>query len=148
MTYDKVIFLDVDGVLNNSISRYELGYEAFDPIALFHLARIIQETGAKIVISSTWRSIPHNYRLLLAALTKKKIVDNVVGLTPELSLSDERWREIVGWLNQHDVKRFAVIDDLKGAAVPNAPYSFFLTEDESGLTEEIADSVILHLNRN
>ena len=51
----KVIFLDIDGVLN-VISQ---GHDEYG--SLFHkhfednLRYIIEQTGAKIVISSTWR---------------------------------------------------------------------------------------------
>lgn len=64
----KVIFLDFDGVLNSEIwykrrfnemdmdsivSKYP--YYEFDPLAMQQLNRIIEETSAKVVISSTWR---------------------------------------------------------------------------------------------
>lgn len=53
----KLIFLDIDGVLN-----YE-GYERLtrsgtrfvDPILIKRLKKIIDCTGAKVVLSSTWR---------------------------------------------------------------------------------------------
>jgi len=55
MKFDKIIFLDIDGVLNVcSMERDEYG-------SLFHkhfednLRWIIDQTDAKIVISSTWR---------------------------------------------------------------------------------------------
>ena len=57
----KVIFLDVDGVLNSnyshSISTNEKGW-MWDEISDFHLEklkRIVDETDAKIVLSSSWR---------------------------------------------------------------------------------------------
>jgi hypothetical protein len=64
----KVIFLDIDGVLNHEkwyrkrhqeikmddvVSHYPF-YE-FDPESINQLNRIIDETGANVVISSTWR---------------------------------------------------------------------------------------------
>lgn len=61
----KIIFLDIDGVLNtkywyNQMSRStpkdKYGY-AFDPNAVANLKRIIDETGADIVISSSWKSL-------------------------------------------------------------------------------------------
>ena len=57
----KVIFLDIDGVLNtsrwhnqveSSKLQDEYGY-LFDPVAVANLAKIIEETGADIVISSS-----------------------------------------------------------------------------------------------
>ena len=56
----KVVFLDVDGVLNASRRVIEgtQGFELKDwvlPKAVEHLNRITDATGASLVISSTWR---------------------------------------------------------------------------------------------
>ena len=62
----KLIFLDIDGVLNSHdyfLKRYsETGKmqggirpESIDPDALRRLERILEETDAKIIVSSTWR---------------------------------------------------------------------------------------------
>ncbi len=59
----KIIFLDIDGVLNTrdwhcrmtkDTTHDEFGF-AFDPITVSNLANIIDETGAVIVISSSWK---------------------------------------------------------------------------------------------
>jgi hypothetical protein len=64
----KIIFLDFDGVLNsenwsrrrfneidnNDISGKYPFYE-FDPLSIAELNRIIEQTEAKVVVSSTWR---------------------------------------------------------------------------------------------
>lgn len=59
----KIIFLDIDGVLNcekgfkNGWCKYndDYGMDFFPPSSLL-INRLIEETKAKIVISSTWRS--------------------------------------------------------------------------------------------
>ncbi len=56
----KVVFLDVDGVLNAGcrVVPGTKGFELQDwviPKAIEHLNRITDRTGAKLVISSTWR---------------------------------------------------------------------------------------------
>ena len=62
--YMNYLFLDIDGVLNTkwwytqmdrNTPREKYGY-AFDPNAVANLKRIIDETGADIVISSSWKS--------------------------------------------------------------------------------------------
>ena len=55
----KVIFLDIDGVLNCSKTRNprKLPY-VVDKRLLALLKRMLKRTGAKIVLSSTWRIDP------------------------------------------------------------------------------------------
>ena len=49
----KVLFLDVDGVLNSQ----RLGTpDGMRPWCVTQLARIVKESGCKIVVSSTWRA--------------------------------------------------------------------------------------------
>ena len=62
---NKIVFLDVDGVLNNGTwaeEMYEQGVRVYhDDIlhepSLAQLRRIVDETGAVIVVSSSWRQI-------------------------------------------------------------------------------------------
>lgn len=49
----KVIFLDIDGVLNTSYTKYR--DEVLDDFRLDYLAKIVNKTRAKIVLTSTWR---------------------------------------------------------------------------------------------
>lgn len=54
----KYIFLDFDGPLNTGRSDYMDPYRYghhFDDVAVRNLRRIIDKTGAKIVVSSSWR---------------------------------------------------------------------------------------------
>lgn len=50
---EKVIFLDIDGVLNTSFTKYR--DEILDDFRLDYLAKIVNKTRAKIVLTSTWR---------------------------------------------------------------------------------------------
>ena len=52
----KVLFLDVDGVLNSRRDGYDIDLNTTSHMKL--LQKIIQQTGAKIVLSSTWRKEP------------------------------------------------------------------------------------------
>lgn len=97
----KVIFLDIDGVLNSGGSIFE-NYELYKhpefshiphPKHILPLYEIIQKTGAYCVLSSTWRFNWEPYQLseLLFASAKVKIpiidkiprvgTDAVVGCT-------------------------------------------------------------------
>lgn len=53
----KVIFLDVDGVLNsrNTTRRTAGGYTFIGSRQVSRLRHIVRQTGAKVVLSSDWR---------------------------------------------------------------------------------------------
>ena len=61
----KIIFLDFDGVMDTAYYDHVLHKEGkpgndkygtiFDPYCVQNLKRIIDETGAKIVVSSSWK---------------------------------------------------------------------------------------------
>lgn len=55
----KVIFLDIDGVINHDALRDEFGIDVIGPEQVFHLVRVLVETGSKIVLSSDWRHDVH-----------------------------------------------------------------------------------------
>lgn len=50
MVHNKIIFLDVDGVINIP------NYLKFDERCLENLRLIVKQTGAKIIVSSSWRT--------------------------------------------------------------------------------------------
>lgn len=61
----KIIFLDFDGVMDTAYYDHILSKEGkplddeygaiFDPYCIQNLKRIIEETGADIVVSSSWK---------------------------------------------------------------------------------------------
>ena len=75
---NKVIFLDVDGVLNNgiwAIEMFDKGIRVYHDDLLYEpsleqLRRIVDSTGAVIVVSSSWRQIPIAYLHLKEWLEK------------------------------------------------------------------------------
>ena len=124
---NKIIFLDIDGVLNDindmkeniKISRiiynianpylnrnYEQKKEytsinfSFEKIEI--LKEIIRETDAKIVLSSSWRS-----NLVVDALIDKGVP--IIGTTPYLE--QKRGKEIKEYLKNNDYISFCILDD-------------------------------------
>jgi hypothetical protein len=76
----KVIFLDIDGVLNlNHKERDEYG-PLFHENFVNNLDLIIQETGAKIVISSTWRY--SGLTIMKEMWEKRNLPGEVIDTTP------------------------------------------------------------------
>ena len=115
-----MIFLDVDGVLNSAQyrkqiypNRQELSYieRNVDKQCLLNLKKILKETGAKIVVSSTWRK-DKDYNKFKEYLAKEGI--GILDETPDLGESGKnRGEEIRKWLTNYkeQVEKFIIIDD-------------------------------------
>jgi hypothetical protein len=123
MEKEKIIFLDFDGVLNTEAhlrslqkekvrSRDEFGHK-FCPTATDNLAWIIRDTGAKIVVSSTWRASG------LAAMREmwkaRELPGEITGITPH-RYSRLRGEEIEQYLSsfretQGYFPDYVIIDD-------------------------------------
>lgn len=114
----KVIFLDFDGVLNSA--KYLLGCGdcgmAIDPTRMVLLRRIVDATGAKIVLSTSWRehwetnsAKRDNIGVRINDIFSKYGLQ-IWDKTPELHARREM--EIKSWLDKHpEVKSFVVLDD-------------------------------------
>ena len=94
----RVIFLDIDGVLNHCGTRSTRLVSDAEPLplpiapeCLTRLNRLVVETGAKIVISSTWR-LYAPWQDLGQALKRQGLVADVLGGTPDL-INDAVWKE-------------------------------------------------------
>lgn len=141
----KVIFLDVDGVLNTFKLIRKFGMDFIDDICVALVARIVRETGAKIVLSSTWRIEEDARNLVVQALKNHNL--EIHDCTPVLQPKDcENWvrrsEEIQAWLDKNPVDKFAIVDDFDDACIEG---SFFQTHEDVGLTVAIAEKVIEHL---
>lgn len=116
----RIIYLDIDDVLNTNSDKPReitpLGYTGIYNSKLKILKQIIDLTGAKIILSSTWREfwdkdydkcdIDGKY------LTDKfKEFDLIIdGKVPRAS-GIHRGREILDHVNKNNIKSWIVIDD-------------------------------------
>ena len=103
----KVIFLDIDGVLNDFTKSGDIWDDTPRDIHLRCLKNIVDETGAEIVLSSTWRLFRSTKKIVEDCLAKfdMKLFD----ITKELK---NRAEEITEWLSRHpEVDRFVILDD-------------------------------------
>jgi hypothetical protein len=134
----KVLFLDVDGVVNNARASQNTDGWPVDPFSAFLVGRIVDRTGCKVVLSSSWR-----YSAEGRAVVRRKVVplwDVTDGRTGAI-----RGDEIASWLLANpEVERYAILDDDTDMLPEQLP-NFFQTTWEEGLTEEIAEKVIAHL---
>lgn len=122
--FDKVLFLDIDGVLNND--HYDPEKPAVDEEMVANLAYIIRETHAHIVLSSSWKFawrkleendfVPQGRRdedvlLLKQLLDRWDLV--IEDFTPESDTGPyARPHEIRAWLLNHcEVTSFVILDD-------------------------------------
>lgn len=141
----KILFLDIDGVCNSR--RFaEAGNSLWnntDPAAVALVKRIIAETKCDVVLSSTWRLYPDSRKAV------KEQVCHYIDCTVDMQRGGkwgvtERGYEVQEWLDRHpNVKQYAILDD-NSDFLPNQ--WLFLTSFDIGITEEIADAVIAHLN--
>jgi hypothetical protein len=96
----KVVFLDIDGVLNSRGWVEDLGRERglahLDPAACARVQRLCDETGAKLVISSTWRVI-HKRAAIGDMFRARGLTTTILGMTT--ALHTERGHEIQAWLD-------------------------------------------------
>ena len=142
----KILFLDIDGVCNHQKTRERQGNTKFigiNPVMAERVRRIIAETGCKVVLSSSWRLFPDSKKWA------EQEVCEFFDVTPDLQRGAVwgmvyRGFEIKQWLDAHPgTKQYAILDD---------SYDFlwgqhlFRTTWQDGLTDEIVDKVILHLN--
>lgn len=141
----KILFLDIDGVCNSrtyALNRTPSGgMLGIDPKPAALVRQIIEATGCKVVLSSTWRLHKD-----LRERVRKEVCD-FIDVTPRYP-SAYRGEEVRTWLldnvKQEDLKAFAILDD-DSDFYPHQP--LFKTTFEHGLTRSIADDVIRHLNK-
>jgi hypothetical protein len=138
----KVLFLDIDGVLNKRSDAEVVGnpnpYHRLNWLLLETLKRIIKETGCKVVISSTWRKD--------GGIDFFKSVSEieVFGTTP-IHSNGHRGNEIKEFIDDNGgIETYAIVDDdsdMRDDQLPN----FFQTDPEYGLTETLAYRITRHL---
>lgn len=142
---DKIIFLDIDGVLVTRESRQRFNSaRVFSPECVMVLKSIVEKTGAKIVISSTWRFHGNweesiRERFAVAGWPDPPIVDK----TPILvDFPGFRGDEISAWLlAPPEVECFIIIDDVNDFAPDQLP-RFVQTDAGEGLTMAHRDRCI------
>jgi hypothetical protein len=159
----KIIFLDIDGVLNVAPKEWDKYGAVFHPSLVSNLKSIIDSTGAKIVISSSWRT--DGLDKMQSMWCGRNLPGEVIDVTPDLSRIDkfgsleyyvsvERGYEIEKWLAKHpEVTNYVIIDDGKDM-LPNQMDNYINTETNEidsiysyGLTKNCALKAIKILNK-
>jgi hypothetical protein len=165
----KVIFLDIDGVMNcqtemlamlkqdpKARSRADLP----SPTKCKLLKQLVDETGAEIVLSSSWRlslqaiqNIIDTFRpygLRLDGFTCEGVLRSMFNGTEYKNIKpkythhcyegiciDDRGAEIAYWLLRHpEVTNFVILDDESSDIIEWLPDNLVKTDLLDGLTEE------------
>lgn len=146
----KVLFLDVDGVLNNRRFRRSNGVEIeYDPDNICHLNRILRATNCTVVLSSDRRygilEGPHTLRTYADLLRTHGVKSlNLVGTTRGAEALEYRGEQIKDYLIAHpEISVYVVLDDYSPACFEGL--SHVQTDGGEGLTKEIAEEVIRRL---
>jgi hypothetical protein len=135
----KVIFLDIDGVL--CTTKAHLAYSTqllmrhYDPVSTRLLARLCRETGAELVLSSTWRisfDLCHMNALLMNA-GFDDVPWHQAWRTPKM-YDESRGHEIEAWLDNHGKvtpPRYCILDDDSDMLAHQLPF-FVQTDTHEG----------------
>jgi len=115
----KIIFLDIDGVMNSGnhcIALYNAGTpdfrcRRFTPQSVKALNWLLQDEEIRIVVSSTWR-LSWKIDELKKHFEKEgvEVADRIIGYTPNFP-REKRGAEIQHWLASHSCDTFVIFDD-------------------------------------
>ncbi len=155
----KVIFLDFDGV----ISTYKSGWN-LDSDKMNLVKKIVDETGAKIVISSSWRqnTLEDTLELVTGASGHYKgtpllVSDVVIGITKRMfsrsyngearDMGVPRGVEIAEYLTEHsDITNYVILDDDSDMLLEQKDH-FIQTDSYLGINEDDVEQAIKILNK-
>lgn len=127
----RLVFLDIDGVLNSfekcidlnlshsewcpeTMNAFGITLDVF-PEHIERVNRITEETGAKIVLSSSWRvGYLADWADVIIHLHNSGLRGFLVGRTPHGSGLNTRGKEIEAWFTDHPdekIESFVILDD-------------------------------------
>ena len=142
------ILLDIDGVMVPATSWKPLdilndGFYGFSSTATKNLQKIISETGASIILTTSHKS---NYHINdWKNIFKSRGIETSINKLDDNINYAPRKDEILNWLTNHNIQKdFVIIDDDK--SLHNLPASIkeklVLTSPYIGLTDDNATAAI------
>lgn len=156
----KIIFLDVDGVLNSEefymAHKEDIELQQIDEVCVKRLKQIVDATNAKIVLSSSWRGgwdkdpkkIDQFCMQLVKMLAKYDLV--IVDRTCYLETWD-RSKEVQIWIKEQKerIDSFLILDDYNYNWKKRGYEEHWIQTDfaDGGLKEEHIQRAIQILNR-
>ena len=143
--HNRIIFLDMDGVLVTMDSIHKAHADKQRPgtaaqvdqrcAAVFN--EIIRRTGAKVVVSSSWRVLHQSAEAMQAVLDTAGIKCEVIDITSLDEFRNAcRGRQILHWLESNQYEgNYVILDDDSDMLEVQIPY-FVQTDPINGLTED------------
>ena len=143
-----LILLDIDGVMVPATSwkRPEFendGFPSFSKKAIFSLRKIISETGADILLTTSHKS-SYNVAQWKRIFSNRGLTNVKIKKLRKNARHLNRREEVMTWVLKNDENSFVIIDDDK--SLNKLPYKIksrlVQTSGTVGLNEELADSAI------
>lgn len=156
----KVIFLDIDGVLNVISQPRDKYGSTFHQHLVDNLEYVIKSTDAKLVISSSWRL--SGLDVMQDMWKYRNLPGEVIDITPDKYTSFDafacRGDEINFWLNiRANVESYVILDDDDDMLDNQIPFFIQTSGNQDhedcvdigyGLTRICADKAIKILNKD
>ena len=144
-----VLFLDVDGVLHPESARRD---DCFHDSCMANLKKVIDQTEAAIVLSSTWR-LKDDCCELVAEKLEKAGIPRFGSRTPcfhqwpsNTSFHYDREREILAWVQFHTPRSWVLVGDGKDLGKEFEGH-FVRTDAQCGLSVDDANRIICSMNK-
>lgn len=148
----KILFLDIDGVLNNFkwslIQPPGLMYRTvndLDPENMKHLSKLLKAyPEVKVVVMSDWRKLMSLNELKSIFSNFEINPDQIIGYTPVVTRSQNREDEVLLYLQDNPCDDYALVDndDFFNQLKPKLA----LTDPAIGLDEESINKIKSALN--
>lgn len=178
MKITKLIFLDIDGVINSKdwsdyvhSNRDRQLTDMVDPNAVKKICNICEKTDARVIISSSWRTFDYNTTIqnLMKYKEFEQLIPYIVGITSRYESRYSRGEEIQYLLNdirkrhyEHEcptknlfIEDIEIVEDPKYVIIDddydmlrNQMKYFMRTDFIHGITEEQCNVIIDFLNGN
>ncbi len=168
----KILFLDIDGVLNIHECHPEVGCGVIHRDKMHRLNTILRQTDCKVVLSSAWRYLVHRKEMTVLGLERlfcshgmikgrligvtrpdhSKVNDNYNGDPATWVAPLERGLQIHEYIDElwlqtkTALESFCVVDDLD-LGISNHKLPFVQTHSQLGLQDCHVDKIIRILNK-
>lgn len=141
----RIVFLDIDGVLNDCSSKGVFDDSSTDEFCIAVLNEVIRRTNSKIIIISSWKD-NFDLEIIVELLYNRGILlDSIIGAT-EKDVHKEIG--IKNFLTKNNVEKYVILDDsieLQDQALKNFCVR---TASHIGLMPEHMDQIIKILQPN